>query len=59
MARGMLYIFQKSWIKGILHDAFKLEPEVMLPTPGKTDYNVTKSYRPITLELVIGKIMEE
>ena len=44
MARGMLYIFQKSWIKGILHDAFKLDPKVMLPTPGKTDYNVTKSY---------------
>ena len=30
----------------------------MLPKPSKTDYNVTKSYRPITLESVIGKIME-
>ena len=30
----------------------------MLPKPGKTDYNVTKSYRPISLESVIRKIME-
>ena len=58
MARGLLYIFQKSWLKGVLPEAFKLDPKVMLPKPGKTDYNVTKSYRPITLESVIGKIME-
>ena len=58
MARGLLYIFQKSWIKGVLSEAFKLDPKVMLPEPGKTDYNVTKPYRPITLESVIRKIME-
>ena len=58
MARGLLYIFQKSWIKGVLPGAFKLDPKVMLPKAGKTDYNVTNSYRPITLESVIGKIME-
>ena len=55
MASGLLYIFQKSWLKGVLPE---LDPKVMLPKPGKTDYNVTKSYRPITLESVIGKIME-
>ena len=58
MARALLYIFQKCWLKRILPEAFKLDPKVMLPKPGKTDYNVTKSYRPITLESVIGKIME-
>ena len=58
MARGLLYIFQKSWKKGVLPDALKLDPKVMLPKPGKSDYNVVKSYRPITLESVIGKIME-
>ena len=38
-----LYIFQKSWIKGVLPDTFKLDPKVMLPKQGKTDCNVTKS----------------
>ena len=58
MAKGLLYIFQKSWVKGVLPDTFKLDPKIMLPKPGRTDYNVTKSYRPITLEIVIGKVME-
>ena len=52
------YIFQKGWIKEVLPEVFKLGPKIMLPKPNKTDYNVTKSYRPITLESVIGKIME-
>ena len=33
MARGLLYTFQKSWLKGVLPDAFKLDPKVMLPKP--------------------------
>ena len=58
MAKGLLYIFQKSWVKGVLPDAFKLDPKIMLPKPGRSDSSVTKSYRPITLESVIGKVME-
>ena len=30
----------------------------MLPKPGKSNYNTVRSYRPITLESVIGKVME-
>ena len=51
---------QKSWSKRVLPEpeAFKLDPKVMLPKPGKSDYNSVRSYRPITLESVIGKAME-
>ena len=31
----------------------------MLPKPGKSDYNTARSDRPITLESVIGKVMEK
>ena len=58
LADGLYYIFQKFWSSGVLPNAFKLDPKVMLPKPGKTDYNSVRSYRPITLESVIGKVME-
>ena len=31
----------------------------MLPKPGKTYYKTVRSYRPITLESDIGKVMEK
>ncbi|MCW4261357.1 MAG: reverse transcriptase domain-containing protein [Candidatus Thiodiazotropha endolucinida] len=58
MASGLLYLFQKCWVKGVLPEAFRLDPKIMLPKPGKKDHNVARSYRPITLESVIGKVME-
>lgn len=39
-------------------DSFKLDPKVMLSKPRKDSYNTVRSYRPITLESVIGKIFE-
>ena len=30
----------------------------MLPKPGKSEYKSVRSYRPITLEITIGKVME-
>lgn len=42
----------------MLPEEFKLDPKVMLPKPGKSDYNTVRSYRQITLESVIGKVME-
>ena len=56
--KGLHYIIQKSWAQGVLPEAFKVDPKVMLPKPGKTNYNTARSYRPITLESVIGKVME-
>ena len=41
-----------------LPDAFKIDPKIMMPKPGKSDYNTVRSNRPITLESVIGKEME-
>ena len=49
---------QKSWAQGVLPEAFKVDPKVVIPKPGKTNYNTARSYRPITLESVIGKVME-
>ncbi|MEW8546767.1 MAG: reverse transcriptase domain-containing protein [Candidatus Thiodiazotropha sp.] len=58
MVKGLHYLFQKSWALGVLPEDFKLDPKVMLPKPGKSNYNTVRSYRPITLESVIGKVME-
>ena len=58
VAKGLHYIFQKCWTTGVLPDAFKQDAKVMLPKPGKTNYNTVRSYRPITLESVVGKVME-
>ena len=58
VVRGLYYIIQKSWSTGVIPEAFKLDPKIMLPKPGKSDYNSVRSYRPIALESVLGKIME-
>ena len=58
VAKGLHYIFQKSWSLAVLPRAFTQDAKVMLPKPGKKDYNTVRSYRPITLESVIGKVME-
>ena len=52
------YLINKSLSLGVLPQAFKLDPKIMLPKPGKSNYNTVRSYRPITLESVIGKVME-
>ena len=58
VVRGIHYIIQKSWTRGVIPEAFKLDPKIMLPKPGKSEYNSARSYRPITLESTIGKVME-
>jgi len=58
MAECLHYLFCKCWNKGCVPKGFKLGPKIMLPKPSKEDYNTTKSYRPITLESIIGKLME-
>ena len=58
MAKGLHYIFQKSWYLAVLPRAFTQDAKVMLPKPGKKYYNTVRSYRPITLESVVGKVME-
>ena len=56
---GLHFIIQKSWSMGVLPEAFKLDPKIMLPKPGKSDYNSVRSYRPITLESGLGKQWNE
>ena len=42
----------------MIPDAFKIDPKVMMPKPGKSDYKTVRAYKPITFESVIGKVME-
>ena len=58
LARALHYLFHKSWAEGILPDAFETDPKIMLPKQGKANCNTVRSYRPITLESVIGKVIE-
>ena len=51
-------LINKSWSLGVFPQAFKLDPKIMLSKPGKSNYNTVRSYRPIKLESVIGKVME-
>ena len=36
----------------------KLDHKMLLPKHSRASYNVCKSYRPITLESIIGKVMQ-
>lgn len=58
VAKGLHYIFQKCWELAVLPEAFITDAKVMLPKPGKSNYNTVRAYRPITLESVVGKLME-
>ena len=42
----------------MLPEVFKQDVKVMLPKLGKTKYNAVRSYRPITLESFVEKVME-
>ena len=39
-------------------DSFKIDPKILMPKPGKENYNSTRSYRPITLESIISKFFQ-
>ena len=56
LVKAIHYIIQKSW--STIPDSFKLDPKVMLPNPGKDNYTSVRSFRPITLESVLGKVFE-
>ena len=58
MAAALLHLFQTCWSSGTLCESFKLDPKILMPKPGKDNYNSVRSYRPITLESVIGKIFQ-
>ena len=58
MTEALVFLFQKCWSTGTLCDSFKLDPKILMPKPGKDNYNTVRSYRPITLESVISKIFQ-
>ena len=59
VAKGLHYIFQKSWSLAVLPGAFIQDAKVMLPKPGKTDYNTVRpslinSLFAVTRPMVLG-----
>ena len=58
MAAALLHLFQTCWSSGTLCESFKLDPKILMPKVGKDNYNSVRSYRPITLESVIGKFFQ-
>lgn len=58
VVKALHFLFQKIWSTGSIPDDFKLDPKIMMPKPGKSNYNQVGSYRPITLESIIGKLLE-
>ena len=58
VAKALLLLFQKCWCQGTICDSFKIDPKILMPKPGKENYNSTRSYRPITLESIISKIFQ-
>jgi hypothetical protein len=43
---------------GYFPKAFKRTKTIVLRKPGKSDYTISKAYRPIVLENTIGKVFE-
>ena len=51
-------IFQVFWERAEFPNIFKLSNIIYTPKANKDDYNNEKSYRPISLTSVIGKVFE-
>ena len=58
LVNGLHYIFQKCWTKAILPEAFVTDAKAMLSKLDKKTYNSVRAYRPITLEIGLGKVFE-
>ena len=51
----LVKLFNLCLNEGKLPDAFLLDHKIVIPKPFKENYNTCKSYRPITLESLVGK----
>ncbi|KAI8519285.1 hypothetical protein Bbelb_025420 [Branchiostoma belcheri] len=58
MVRALHYLLQRAWRYVIHPTSFKQDPKVLMPKPNKENYNNTKSYRPITLQSIISKLLQ-
>lgn len=52
-------IFNKCWELGCFSSEWKTATVIVLKKPGKTNYSLPKSYRPIGLLPIMGKILEK
>ena len=51
-------LFQKCWEQGIVPLTWKRDNRIYIPKPGKEDYHTEKSYRPLSLNSIVGKTYE-
>ena len=52
------FLWNKAWIQGCFPKLWKQENRVVIPKPGKEDYNECSSYRTISITPCIGKCFE-
>nr|XP_054773609.1 uncharacterized protein LOC129281722 [Lytechinus pictus] len=58
MKRYLLQLFQLCWKTGKIPKIWKRENKIFIPKPGKESYHTEKSYRPLGLTSVVGKLYE-
>ena len=51
-------LFQLCWENGVNPSLWNKDNKIYIPKPGKDNYNHPKSYRPISLTSVVGKMFE-
>jgi len=52
------FLWNKAWMQGCFPKLWKQENRVVIPKPGKDDYNECSSYRTISITPCIGKCFE-
>ena len=58
IVKALHKLFLYIWQKGLIPQNFINDAKIIIPKPGKSDYNNPKSYRPIALGSLVGKILE-
>ncbi len=58
-SKHLQYLFNTCWKRGTVPTDWKRDNRVYIPKPGKLDYNVTKAYRPLSLNSTVGKLYED
>jgi len=53
------HLWNKVWTKGALPQEWKLEHRMLIPKPGKDNYNTCNAYRTVSVTDVLGKRLEK
>ena len=59
MISCLSHLWNKVWTKGALPPEWKLEHRMLIPKPGKENYNTCNAYRTVSVTDVLGKRLEK